>query len=79
MLNLNFRKWVEDIGATNMDPAKSDPVLMAASQQAKNAAQTALKNKKNPLQAMQKTILASDIPMNKLGKILPKDVDQTDA
>lgn len=78
MLNLNFRKWVEDV-TSNMDPAKTDPALMAASQQAKNAAQTALKNKKNPLQAMQKTILAADVPMNKLGKILPKDVDQTDA
>lgn len=77
MLNLNFKKWVED--SSNIDPTKSDPTLMAAASQAKNAAQSALRNKKSPLQAMQKSILNSDVPMNKLGKVLPKDVDQTDA
>jgi len=74
MLNLNFRKWVED----SVNPIQTDPVLMRASNQAKSAAQMALKNKKNPLQAAQNSILSSDVPMNKLGKVLPKDVDQTD-
>jgi hypothetical protein len=82
MLNLNFRKWVEDSTSnvsSTASPEDTDPTLAAASKQAKSAAQIALKNKKNPIQAAQKAILASDVPMNKLGKILPKDADHTDA
>lgn len=81
MVNLNFRKWFEDSMSSvssSRSPEEADPNLAAAAKQAKSAAKMALQSKKNPIQAAQKAILNSNVPMNQLGKILPKDMDQKD-
>ena len=80
MIDLNFKKWVEqDETNSGIAPELQDPNLASAAKQAKNAAQMALKNKKNPIQAAQQAVLQSNVPVNKLGSIMPKDQDQKNA
>lgn len=87
MKTLDFKSWIlaaEDDSTTNapqsnIDPADTNPVLNAAKQKAKAAVQSAIARKKNPIQAAQQAVAQSNVPTNKLGKIMPQDPDANSA
>lgn len=70
-----FRQWLE-----GMDPAMmKNPALLAATGQAQAAMKQAITQGKNPLVAAQKAVAdnASRIGMKDIGKVMPKDEDET--
>lgn len=58
--------------ATSQDASK-DPMLAGANQLAKNAVKDAINKKQDPIQAAKAAVLKANVPMNKLGSIMPKD------
>ena len=77
MNNLCFKSWLEDMNANdslnqNQEIAK-DPTLSAANKAAQNAAKNAVLKKQNPIQAARMAVLNANVPMNKLGSVMPKD------
>jgi hypothetical protein len=77
-MELNFKTWLEDIDpaqAKQPDPnaLKNDPTIGPAQKKAQMAVQDAIKKGKNPIQAAQQAVATSNVPMNRLGDIMPKD------
>lgn len=68
---ISFIQWLEN-------KAETDALIKNAQSTIKNAALVAVKRKKNPLTAAQTAAINSGVPVNKLGKVLPKDEDQED-
>jgi len=77
---LNFKMWFAEDDSTNSkgDPAMSDPALRAASVSANAAMKQAIAKKTNPLKAVQTAVANSNVPTNKLGKVMPTDPNQTE-
>lgn len=74
MENLNFKQWIaEDMAPNNnRPPEETDPTLGPAAKAAQIAVQTAVKKGQDPIKAAQTNLAANkNIPMNKLGKIMP--------
>jgi len=79
-MELNFKSWFEDIDPTQQNPAKlkNDPTLGPVAQKAQMAVQDAIKRGKNPIKAAQTSVATSGVPLNRLGDVMPKDVNQKD-
>ena len=72
MKTLDFKTWLEDM-------SQNDPATMAAQQAALAAGQQAIQQKKDPVAAIQQSVLKSKLPLNKIGKIMPKADDSQQA
>ena len=77
MHNLDFKSWVEEMDATAVGaaPAEMDPTLAPIIKKAQGAMKTAIGKKQNPIAAAQQAVATSNVPLQKLGKIMPKDDD----
>lgn len=76
-MDINFKQWLEALGKP-MKP-ETDPNVMIAQKKAAQAVQLAIKGGKNPVKAAQTAVAQSNVPANKLGKVMPvgPDDDET--
>ncbi len=78
MNTLDFKMWLSEVGTLPNPADNNDPAIKTANNNANNAARLAVMKKKDPLKAAQQAVLNSNLPANKLGKVLPKDPDDVD-
>lgn len=76
-MEINFKQWVEAM-VKPMKP-ETDPNVLIAQKKASQAVQLAIKGNKNPVKAAQNAVAQSNVPVNKLGKVMPvgPDDDET--